>query len=672
MHGQRELWGAIRADDERRISRRLVAALVAMCVGAAVLPFAAKAQRPAPTPEPNFAVNVAPRPCAYEGDDPYEKRLYQFEGWQAPDYERYPGICQRMRFAYGPINVKPGQNDVLVSPVTIEKPDQDGYITRFKPNLVMPDGSVPPVEQVHLHHGTWLAEPEYGSGPTFAAGEEKTIFPFPRGYGMPIKATDQWQLLYMVHSAVQQPLEAYIVYDIDFIPKAKAEAAGIKPAYPVWLDVRPSAYPVFNVQRDFGGPDNLCTWPREQCAAHDPFGKSFIGQGQPGNSKGTDLKLPPAGEQFGRAGPFKGGTLIGLGGHLHPGGIQNEIDLVRPGGEDVEHEVHIRVCSKAKTTKKAKRKKKRSRRTHAARHKRGKSKRHRSKQRCTTRTQVVRKHVDTTRIYTGRAAYWRHDDHSQDGGPPTSWDFSMRVVGEPFWGVHVKPGDILRSNATYDTSYQSTYENMGIVVGLLAPDKPDGTPTAPGVNPFQVKADDSVGCQSNGLKASPPKLCTIGYPTHGHYPENGNYGGAQGAWDPKTKAGRPTNSVNVANFQYQPGDLSMISMTGVPTVKLGSDLHFTNLEGAAIYHTATSCAFPCLGPTGAAFPVSNGTTSTGGRVDFDSSEMGVGVPAIGATKQALDYTLPVTPQRGFKSGDIVTYYCRIHPSMRGAFEVTDK
>src|SRR5256885_10534721 len=140
LHGQRELWGPIRAVDERRTQRRFVAAFVALIVGAAVLPFRAKAQRPAPTPEPNFAVNVAPRPCAYEGDDPYEKRLYQGEGWQAPDYERYPGICQRMRFAYGPINVKPGQNDVLVSPVTIEKPDQDGYITRFKPNLVMPDG----------------------------------------------------------------------------------------------------------------------------------------------------------------------------------------------------------------------------------------------------------------------------------------------------------------------------------------------------------------------------------------------------------------------------------------------------------------------------------------------------------------------------------------------------
>jgi len=128
----------------------------------------------------------------------------------------------------------------------------------------------------------------------------------------------------------------------------------------------------------------------------------------------------------------------------------------------------------------------------------------------------------------------------------------------------------------------------------------------------------------------------------------------------------------VANFQYQPGDMSMISMTGVPTVKLGSDLRFENLEGTTIYHTATSCAFPCLGPTGASFPISDGRTSSGGQVDFDSSEMGVGLPEIGAAKQSPEYNLPVTPEHGFRSGDIVTYFCRIHPSMRGAFEVTDK
>jgi plastocyanin len=630
---------------------RRVAALVGVIVGAAAIaPWTAEAQRPEPTPEPNFAVTVLPRPCAYEGGDEYERKMYELEGWQAPAYERYPGACQRLRFAYGPIHVKPGQNDVLIEPVTIEKPMQDGYVTRFKPNLVLPDGTVPPVEQVHLHHGTWISQPDYGSGPFFAAGEEKTIAPFPKGYGMPVKASDVWELLYMVHSAVQQPMEAYIVYDVDFVPKAQGDALGIKPAYPVWLDVRRSAYPVFNVQRDFGGADRVCTWPREECAAHDPYGQKFEGQGEPGNGVGTDLKLPDAGKPLGRIDSFNGGTLIGIGGHVHPGGLQNEIDLVRPGGEAVTKRVPVRKCRKARRSAR----------------KRAKSRR----KRCRKSYRTVTEQRDTVRIYTGVANYWDHQDHSRGGGPPTSWDFSMRVAGLPYWGVQVKPGDILRSNVTYDTSVQSTYEDMGIAVTLFVPNKPDGTPQAPGVNPFQAKADTSDGCKSGGLKAPRPTLCDKGLPTHGHYPENGNYGGAQGEWN--AKAGSPTTDVGVVNFQYQPGDLSMVSMTGVPTVKLGTNLRFTNLEGGLIYHTATSCAFPCLGRTGAAFPISDGRTSTGHPIDFDSSEMGVGVPAIGPAKQALDYQLPVTPERGFQPGDVVTYFCRIHPGMRGAFEVTDR
>jgi hypothetical protein len=620
---------------ERFRARAYALATALLAVGAAVVP--AHAQRPEPTPELNFAANILPRPCAYEGHDKYERRLYESEGWKAPDYERYPGACQRLRFAYGPINVKPGQNDVLIEPVTIEKPMQDGYVTRFKPNLVLPDGTVPPVEKVHLHHGTWLSEPAYGSGPFFAAGEEKTIAPFPRGYGMPIKATDQWLLLYMVHSAVQQPMQAYITYDIDFVPKAAGDALGIKPAYPVWLDVRPSSYPVFNVQRDFGGADGVCTWPKEECAAHDPFGQEFTGQGKPGDGKGTELKLPADGEEFGRSGPFHGGTLIGMGGHLHPGGLTNDIDLVRPGGESVTRTVKQRKCRRRK--------------------------------RCHVRRRTVTKTVHKRRIYTGVAEYWNRENQDKGNGPPTSWDFSERVVGLPFWGVQVKPGDILRSNATYDTTLQSTYEDMGIAIGLFVPNKEDGTPQAPGIDPFQAKVDKTEGCKSGGLLAKKPKLCQKGYPTHGHYPENGYYGGADGTWS-NPQPGVQTNDVAVVNFQYQPGDLSMLSMTGLPTVKLGTDLRFTNLEGGSIYHTATSCAFPCLGPTGAAFPLGDGRTSQGSNVDFDSSEMGVGVPAIGAAKEALDYKLPVTPERGFKAGDIVTYYCRVHPSMRGAFEVT--
>ena len=656
----------------------------------------AAAPAAAQTPDPNSAVEVLPRPCALDVDDKYEQEMYELEGWKAPNYERYPGACQRMKFTYGPIAVKPGQNDVLLGPVTIEKPNQDGYITRFKPNLVRTDGTVPPVEQVHLHHGTWLSlTGDYGSGPFFAAGEEKTIAPWPRGFGMPIKATDQWQLLHMVHSAVSEPMETYITYEIDFVPAPKAEEVGLKPAYPVWLDVRPSGYPVFNVQRKYGGDDQECTWPKEECAAFDPFGKPAVGQGQPGNGVGEDLELPERGERFGKIASFNGGTLIGIGGHLHPGGIQNEIDLVRPGGETVQvrkpytKRVRRMRCVRRRAGRCVKRKRvtrmKRCTRRRGGvcvkrkvirgkctkrkvvRTKQGKRRRcvrRAALRRKVTRHRTVTERQTVTRIYNGRAQYWDRQDPSKPGGPPTSWDFSMEVQGAPRWGIRVRPGDRLRSNATYDTKYGASYENMGIAIALFAPDTEDGKPTAPGVNPFHAPRDNSKDCRSGG--AANGKLCEFGLVTHGHYKENSNYGGPSGTWN--APRGMETNEVAIANFLYAPGDLSQRSM-GIPTVKLGSKLRFTNTEGAGIYHTVTTCKFPCLGQTGAAFPLPDGETSAGRMLDLDSSELGFGAPGISAPKQRPDWEVPVTEQEGFKDGETVTYFCRVHPFMRGAFEV---
>jgi hypothetical protein len=597
---------------------RIVVALVAVSLG---LPAGVAGQARAPLPEPNFAAPILPpRPCAYEGHDPYEKRLYRLEGWKGPDFERYRGACERMRFAYGPILVKPGQNDVVVAPVVIEKPARNGYITRFKPDLVRADGSVPPVEQVHLHHGTWLSVPQYGGGgPWAASGEEKTIGSIPKGYGMPVRTTDQWQLLYMVHSAVPQPMEVFITYEIDFVPATKAADAGIQPIYPIWLDVRPSGYPVFNVQRQFGGADGKCTWPKEQCASFDPWGEEIVGQGRPGNGLGSDFQLPERGGSMGLVRSFQGGTLIGLAGHVHPGGLKDEVELVR--GER------------------------------------------------------------SSRIFTSEAVYWDHRDHTRPGGPPTSWDLSMTAAGLPYWGVRVRPGDALRINATYDTTHQASYEDMGIVVAAIAPDRADGTATAPGLNPFKAPRDRSQECRSLrrrltapissaddvGLAASPPVLCDRGVPTHGHQAANGNYGGASGQLT--ARDGAPTSQIAIADFQYFPGDLSRASGSGVPTVRLGSDLRFTNLEGTAIYHSITSCRFPCLGPTGAAFPIADGETSVGRPIDLDSGELGIGAPAIGPAKQTLNWRVPVTREAGFRAGETVTYFCRIHPFMRGAFKV---
>ena len=92
-----------------------------------------------------------------------------------------PQGCQRIRYAYGPVTVRPGANLQLMWQ-GIQKPLEDGYITRLTANLYRADGTIPPVDVVHLHHGAWLSTPTYGNFPVFfAAGEEKTHLQVPSG-----------------------------------------------------------------------------------------------------------------------------------------------------------------------------------------------------------------------------------------------------------------------------------------------------------------------------------------------------------------------------------------------------------------------------------------------------------------------------------------------------------
>src|SRR5947209_1608685 len=63
---------------------------------------------------------------------------------------------QHLHFRYGPVHVPAGQNLILIGPVSIEKPAYDGYVVGFRPNMVGPDGTAPPTDVVHLHHGVFL------------------------------------------------------------------------------------------------------------------------------------------------------------------------------------------------------------------------------------------------------------------------------------------------------------------------------------------------------------------------------------------------------------------------------------------------------------------------------------------------------------------------------------
>src|SRR3954447_15378447 len=132
---------------------RRVGALCAALVTTAYGGFAVPAHAQAPTPEPGSAAPLS-------------------------------ADVQHLHYKYGPIHVSPGQTLILLGPVTIEKPAYDGYVTRIKPDLVRADGTVPPVDQIHLHHGVFVttsrtdATSPGASGGTerfFATGEEKTI-----------------------------------------------------------------------------------------------------------------------------------------------------------------------------------------------------------------------------------------------------------------------------------------------------------------------------------------------------------------------------------------------------------------------------------------------------------------------------------------------------------------
>ena len=128
----------------------------------------------------------------------------------------------RMHFVYGPVHIAPGQNSIFVEP-NDQRPKVDGYVTRFAPNLILQDGTIPRVDQIHLHHAVWLVNRR----PTWGAGEEKTTAATPKGYGWEYKTSDEWLMNHMIHDLLPSPETVYITYDIDFIPKTSPAAANI-------------------------------------------------------------------------------------------------------------------------------------------------------------------------------------------------------------------------------------------------------------------------------------------------------------------------------------------------------------------------------------------------------------------------------------------------------------
>ena len=462
-----------------------------------------------------------------------------------------PAGTQHLHYSYGPIPISPGQNSISFSGRNVPKPDVDGYILRIAPNIRRADGSVPRVDVLHLHHGVWLNQSAHDATDPrlperfFAAGEEKTTMELPTGFGYAYKANDKWTINYMLHDLTPDPDSVSITYDIDFLPMSAPSAKTIRAARPLWMDVQNgSVYPVFDVTRG-SGTNGTFTYPDQ---ANDPYKG-----GAPLNQWTVDRDM----------------VLVATAGHLHPGGLHDDLWVDRAGS--------------------------------------------------------------TAHLFESDTRYY-------EPAGAVSWDVAMTAT-DPDWRASVHPGDVLRISTTYDSARASWYESMGIMVVWAA----EG---ADGPDPFTT--DVARG----------------GHLTHGHLPENDNHGGAANgevaAYSSRPTTPAPNGAVSIADFTYGAGDLTLKVAQPIPVVTAGQTLTFRNDDEHAstpIWHTITACKSPCDGSTGIAYPLADGD------VQFDSGQLGTDGPPSAGT---LTWSTPADLPAG-----TYTYFCRIHPFMRGAFEVAN-
>ena len=152
-----------------------------------------------------------------------------------------------------------------------EKPQVDGYITRIRPDLIYANGKVPRVDILHLHHGVWVnlgaQGRDVGGLPAerfFAAGEEKTIFTIPKGYGYAYKASSVWVLNHMIHNLITDagaglPDLHDRLHPGDVARRRRASGR----SRPIWMDVQNGKlYPVFDVRKG-AGTNGRYTYPTQ-------------------------------------------------------------------------------------------------------------------------------------------------------------------------------------------------------------------------------------------------------------------------------------------------------------------------------------------------------------------------------------------------------------------------
>jgi plastocyanin len=471
----------------------------------------------------------------------------------------------------------PGDTSVFAPGSTAE-----GYMTRFTPSMVEvhDDGSVttPSVWDLHLHHVVWL-----GPGVGFGTGEEKTEDKFPQGYGFKLSGDQTFGLNYMIHNLTAvEGRRVQITWQIDWVPETTPARTDIQPLKTIGLDVAgtPQLYPVFDAERGFDlNGDGKYVFPDEV-----PLDSSAPGYEERRKISSAGRWTVPAG----------GRTLVFGAGHLHPGGLNVDLQVTRNG--------------------------------------------------------------QTVPLFRSDARYY-------EPAGAVSWDVSMTAT-RPDWRIKLQAGDVVSINVTYDVSKASWYESMGILP-LAISTADDPTAKDPFTDAAAVRAMYDEG----------------GILTHGRLPENIDRpaGEKLGLDDPRELSIQPgsvaSSGIEIASFLSSPGGYTARSgfpsaPMRPPAIESGDTVTFTNLDAlptmpqtGQAWHTVTSCKPPCNRGPGIGYPLA------GGAIKFDSGQLGFGngISSEVTTGSNVYTTPPLT-----KPGKTYTYFCRIHPFMRGSIRVAGK
>jgi plastocyanin len=496
-----------------------------------------------------IAAMTAPVAHAQEPSDPLEPIVTRGDQY----VPKPAGTVETLRFWYGPYVVPPG-NDM--NRFDLHLPVAEGFVLSIEPRLrYASDLSAPGHQHAHIHHAHWLRvdpgnkQDMYTGGLTqwlWGTGDEETRADARRQsdaepggpvYGGYTRPGHVEPVIYMIHNKTSQPMNAYIVLDVVFAHGSEAQleqATGRDYRSPIGVIFGRT----FDVPRVAGGPGEFET------ARDDPRGPI----------EWTSTLT---------------GTIVGTGGHLHPGGKAVTIENLGPAPNP---------CPRTRFSK-----------------------------------------------YGGTTLFRSEAVHRT---APLSEDFQM-TIPRGGWRAPVRKGDRLRISGAYenrDHAWYAVMSHAGVYVDVEQPPRGRCKPYLvgrEGRKAFHRKAPDlTKGVLNRDWRGAPDAVCGSGAGHSAHHD-----GGPCERPEPDTGPGLDTSVVTIENFAYTPGGRGLSGALGAPArVKRGQSLTFVNADqGADIRHTVTTCPWPCNGPYVSNYPTADGRWDSG-TLGWDLVDGGSPIP----------------------------------------------